>query len=170
MGVHNLQLIIVSCGFLSFFSPRFCRRTRIVTALVRDLATIFNRIIVVFLLSPFQFIIWLGFALVIVICSVILVSGFFFLLAALKGLDTTINGGPKALNVVRGGLRDDKDKVNLAFCAVTNKASYLRKQVTFHDANNSFPAKSRIIIIRKGRRNSIIITCHHPDLASEWLK
>lgn len=82
------------------------------------------------MLSPLQFIIWLGFALVIVICSVVLVSGFFFFLTALKGLDTTINGGPKALNIVRGGLGNDKDKVNLAFRAVTNKVSYMRKQPT----------------------------------------
>lgn len=97
----------------------------------------------------------------------VLVSGFFFFLAALKGLDTTINGGPKALNIVRGGLGNKNDKVNLAFRAVTIKASYLRKQLIFDDANTGFPAKSRIIIMRKGRRNSILITCHHPDLASE---
>ena len=45
----------------------------------------------------------------------------------------------------------------------------LRKQPTFRDASNSFPAKWRP---RNERRNSILMTCHFPDLVSvsNWLK
>ena len=40
----------------------------------------------------------------------------------------------------------------------------LKKQPTFHDVNTGFP--------RKERRNSILMTCHYPDMssASDWLK
>ena len=45
----------------------------------------------------------------------------------------------------------------------------LRKQPTFRDASNSFPAKWHL---RNERRNSILMTCHYPDLVSvsNWLK
>ena len=39
----------------------------------------------------------------------------------------------------------------------------LGKQPTFRDATNSFRAKWRL---RNERRNSILMTCHHPDLIS----
>ena len=44
----------------------------------------------------------------------------------------------------------------------------LRKQPTFGDATTGFPAKSRL---RNEHRNSIVMTCHYPDLgsASDWL-
>ena len=44
----------------------------------------------------------------------------------------------------------------------------LRKQLTFGDATTGFPAKWRL---RNERRNSILMTCHYPDLgsASDWL-
>ena len=44
-----------------------------------------------------------------------------------------------------------------------------RKQTTFRDATNGFPAKWRL---RNKRRNSILMTRHYPDLgsASDWLK
>ena len=41
--------------------------------------------------------------------------------------------------------------------------SSLRKQPTFGDATTGFPAKWRL---RNERRNSILITRHHPDLGS----
>ena len=43
----------------------------------------------------------------------------------------------------------------------------LRKQPTFGDATTDFPAKWRL---RNERRNSILMTCHYPDLgsASDW--
>ena len=43
----------------------------------------------------------------------------------------------------------------------------LRKQPTFGDATTGFPAKWRL---RNERRNSILMTCHYPDLgsASDW--
>ena len=49
------------------------------------------------------------------------------------------------------------------------KNSSLRKQTTFRDATNSFPAKRHL---RNERRNSILMTCHYPDLGSvsNWLK
>ena len=45
----------------------------------------------------------------------------------------------------------------------------LRKQPTFRDASNGFPAKWRL---RNERRNSIRMTRNYPDLgsASDWLK
>ena len=45
--------------------------------------------------------------------------------------------------------------------------SSLRKQPTFGDATTGFPAKRRLT---KERRNSILMTCHYPDLgsASDW--
>ena len=45
----------------------------------------------------------------------------------------------------------------------------LRKQPTFCDATNGSSAKERL---RNERRNSILMTCHYPDLgsASDWLK
>ena len=45
----------------------------------------------------------------------------------------------------------------------------LRKQPTFRDPNTGFPAKWRL---RNKRRNSMLMTCHYPDLgiASDWLK
>ena len=45
----------------------------------------------------------------------------------------------------------------------------LRKQTTFCNATNGFSAKWRL---RNERRNSILMTCHYPDLgsASDWLK
>ena len=45
----------------------------------------------------------------------------------------------------------------------------LRKQPTFRDDTNGFPAKLRL---RNGRRNSILMTRHYPDLGStsDWLK
>ena len=44
----------------------------------------------------------------------------------------------------------------------------LRKQTTFGDATNGFSAKWRL---RNERKNSILMTCHYPDLggASDWL-
>ena len=44
----------------------------------------------------------------------------------------------------------------------------LRKQPTFGDATTRFPAKWRL---RNEHRNSIVMTCHYPDLgsASDWL-
>ena len=49
------------------------------------------------------------------------------------------------------------------------KNSGLRKQTTFCHATNSFSAKSRL---RNKHRNSILMTCHYPDLGSvsDWLK
>ena len=43
----------------------------------------------------------------------------------------------------------------------------LRKQPTFGDATTGFPVKCRL---RNERRNSILMTCHYPDLgsASDW--
>ena len=43
----------------------------------------------------------------------------------------------------------------------------LRKQPTFGDATTGFPVKWRL---RNERRNSILMTCHYPDLdgASDW--
>ena len=43
----------------------------------------------------------------------------------------------------------------------------LRKQPTFGNATTGFPAKRRL---RNERRNSILMTCHYPDLgsASDW--
>ena len=45
--------------------------------------------------------------------------------------------------------------------------SSLRKQPTFGDATNGFPAKWRL---RNERSNSILMMCHHPDRgsASDW--
>ena len=45
----------------------------------------------------------------------------------------------------------------------------LRKQTTFCNATNGFSAKWSL---RNERRNSILMTCHYPDLgsASDWLK
>ena len=44
----------------------------------------------------------------------------------------------------------------------------LKRQQTFGDATTGFPAKWRL---RNERRNSILMTCHYPDLgsASDWL-
>ena len=44
----------------------------------------------------------------------------------------------------------------------------LRKQPTFGDATTGFPAKWHL---RNEHRNSILMTCHYPDLgsASDWL-
>ena len=43
----------------------------------------------------------------------------------------------------------------------------MRKQPTFHDATTGFPAKKRL---KNEFRNSILMTCHHPELgsASNW--
>ena len=43
------------------------------------------------------------------------------------------------------------------------------KKPTFRNASNGFPAKWRL---RNERRNSVLITCHYPELgsASDWLK
>ena len=43
------------------------------------------------------------------------------------------------------------------------------KQLTFHDATAGFPTKWHL---RNKRRNSILMTCHYPDLGStsDWLK
>ena len=45
--------------------------------------------------------------------------------------------------------------------------SVKRQKPTFHDAITGFPAKWRL---RNERRNSILMTCHYPDLgsASDW--
>ena len=40
----------------------------------------------------------------------------------------------------------------------------LRKQPTFHDATTGFPAKKRL---KNEFRNSIVTTCHHPELGSD---
>ena len=47
------------------------------------------------------------------------------------------------------------------------RVSSLRKQPTFGDVSTGFPAKWRL---RNERRNSILMTRHHPDLgsASDW--
>ena len=49
------------------------------------------------------------------------------------------------------------------------KNSSLRKQTTFRHATNSFPVKRHL---RNECRNSILMTCHYPDLrsVSDWLK
>ena len=46
--------------------------------------------------------------------------------------------------------------------------SSLRQQPTFGDTTTGFPAKWRL---RNERRNSILMTCHYPDLGSvsDWL-
>ena len=51
----------------------------------------------------------------------------------------------------------------------TSWGSSLRKQPTFCDASNGFPKKWHL---QNGRRNSILMTSHYPDLgsASDWLK
>ena len=41
----------------------------------------------------------------------------------------------------------------------------LRKQPTFCDGTNGFPAKWRL---KNERRNSILMTCHYPDLGSAF--
>ena len=64
---------------------------------------------------------------------------------------------------------------NYWFClkiSLSRKAIVLlppRKQTTFCDATNGFPANWRL---RNKRRNSILMTRHYPDLgsASDWLK
>ena len=45
----------------------------------------------------------------------------------------------------------------------------LRKQPWFHDPTTGFPTKWRL---RKDCNNSILMTCHYPDLgsASDWLR
>ena len=45
----------------------------------------------------------------------------------------------------------------------------LRKQLTFRDAIAGFPTKKSV---KNERRNSILMTCHQPDLgsASDWLQ
>ena len=55
----------------------------------------------------------------------------------------------------------------MKFDAVNNKDS-LRKQPTFGEATTGFHTKWRL---RNKRRNSILMTCHYPDLgsASDWL-
>ena len=40
----------------------------------------------------------------------------------------------------------------------------LGKQPTFHDATGRFSAKRHL---RNDQRNSILMTCHHPDLGSD---
>ena len=52
---------------------------------------------------------------------------------------------------------------------VTNRSSSLRKKPTLRDAIAVFHAKWRL---RNDRRNSILMTCHYPDLggAFDWLK
>ena len=52
---------------------------------------------------------------------------------------------------------------------LANHGASLRKQATFCDATNGFPAKWRL---RKERRNSKLMMLHYPDLgsASDWLK
>ena len=40
----------------------------------------------------------------------------------------------------------------------------LRKQPTFHDATTGFPAKKRL---KNEFRNSILMTCYHPELGSD---
>ena len=54
--------------------------------------------------------------------------------------------------------------------SVNTELSSLRKQPTFGGATTCFPAKSWRV--RNERRNSILMTHHHPDLgcASDWLK
>lgn len=99
------MLLIVISASSCFVSPPFPCGTRVVgVGFIRDLASIFYRIIIVFDLSPLKLIILLGFAFL-VICVVIMVSGGFplgaFVLAALQRLDATINGSPQALNVIR---------------------------------------------------------------------
>ena len=46
-------------------------------------------------------------------------------------------------------------------CNVLN----LRKQPTFWNATTVFPGKQHL---RKEHRNSILMTCHYPDLGSAW--
>ena len=53
----------------------------------------------------------------------------------------------------------------MKFDAVNNKDS-LRKQPTFGEATTGFHAKWRL---RNKRRNSILMTCHYPDLGSDAL-
>ena len=110
---------MVTSASSCFISPPFPCGTRVVgVGLIRDLASIFYRIIIVFDLSPLKLIILLGFAFL-VICVVIMVSGGFalgaFVLAALKRLDATINGSPQALNVIRCRLQTNKqtNKLNI---------------------------------------------------------
>ena len=53
--------------------------------------------------------------------------------------------------------------------ALSGENSSLRKQATFRDTTNGFPAKWRL---SNDRKNSILMTFHYPDLgsASDWLK
>ena len=110
---------MVTSASSCFISPPFpCGRRVVCVGFIRDLASIFYRIIIVFDLSPLKLIILLGFAFL-VICVVIMVSGRFplgaFVLAALKRLDATINGSPQALNVIRCRLQTNKqtNKLNI---------------------------------------------------------
>ena len=106
-----VPLIVISASSC-FVSPPFPCGTRVVgVGFIRDLASIFYRIIIVFDFSPLKLIILLGFAFL-VICVVVMVSGGFplgaFVLAALKGLDAAINGSPQALNIIRRRLQTNK--------------------------------------------------------------
>ena len=53
------------------------------------------------------------------------------------------------------------------FNSLAQLRNSLRKQPTFGDATTGFPTKGRQ---RNERRNSILMTCHYPDLgsASDW--
>ena len=57
---------------------------------------------------------------------------------------------------------------NLLVLGISSTFS-LRNQPTFRNATSAFPAKWRL---RNECRNSILMTCHYPDLgsASDWLK
>lgn len=103
----HMQLINI-CIRVTFLFPALpCRAWIITAAFIWDLASIFDRVIVIFALSPLEIVIVLGFALVLIICGMVLTSGCLFwaaVLTALKGLDTTVNGGPESLDIIRCGL------------------------------------------------------------------
>ena len=56
--------------------------------------------------------------------------------------------------------------VNTRWSCKGVRLSSLRKQPTCRDVTNGFPAKWSL---RNERRNSILTTCYHLDLASDWL-
>ena len=62
-----------------------------------------------------------------------------------------------------------QDLIFWSFIVLSISFYLLRKEPTFRHINTGFPAKWRL---RNERRNSILMTCHYPDLgsASDWLE
>ena len=102
--------------------------------------------------------------------STSLLAQYFTLTRILKSIQGRAGGwgGGYSTNVYTGRFRPAIQPLTLLYTIFHEKSS-LRKQTTFRDATNGFPAKWRL---RNKRRNSILMTRHYSDLgsASDWLK